>query len=349
MICVACLSDASSDDYLALGEERIASNEAQISQQMVGLIKTISEQRYQSGKLKRFNQAKSLGCFEADFYVDDNLPDNLRKGLFNQSGMHKAMVRFANASETDDRKKDLRGMSIKVLDVEGKSLWGEDGAQDFVLNSYPALFAANPQDFLDFIEATENDRIWWYFLNPLNSHLKSLWVLFKARKKHSNPFALRYWSTTPYRFGLDESAAVKYSVKSCSNNIREQNTRLHENYLRDAMQTYLQNSPACFDFMVQVQKDPRSMPIENAQVIWDENQSPFLKVATLTIANQDFASSQSLEACENLSFNPWQSLVEHQPLGGINRVRKHIYTEMAEYRRRINHQRMVSVSANPKQ
>lgn len=350
MICAAWMFDSWGADDPGLGEERIAGNEEQISQQMVEMIKAISETRYQNGVVQRFNQAKSLGCFDADFHVDENLPDNLRKGLFSQPGSHKAKIRFANASETDDRKKDLRGMSIKVFGVAGKSLWGGDGTQDFVLNSYPALFAANPEDFLDFVKATDKDRIWWYFLNPFNSHLKSLWVLFKARQKHSDPFALRYWSTTPYRFGLEKNVAVKYSVKSCSSyngaDSKSANN-LPENHLRDAMQNQLKNSPACFAFMVQMQKDPRSMPIENAQVIWDEDKSPFQKVATITIPNQDFTSSQSLSECEKLSFNPWQSLAEHQPLGGINRVRKHIYAEMSKYRKRINEQRLVSVSANP--
>lgn len=349
MICAAWMVEAWSTEDPGLGEERISGNEEQISQKMVELIKKISEKRFGNGIVQRFNQAKSLGCFDADFHVDENLPTELRQGLFSQPGPHKAIVRFANASETDDRKKDLRGMSIKVFGVEGKSLWGEDGTQDFVMNSYPALFAATPEDFLDFIEATEKDRIWWYFLNPFNMHLKSLWILFKARKKHFDPFALRYWSTTPYRFGLDESVAVKYSVKSCSTNNSSHADDLHENHLRDAMEKHLQNAPACFDFMAQIQKDPQSMPIENAQVIWGEDQSPFQKVATLTIPDQEFTSSQSMLACEKLSFNPWQSLAEHQPLGGINRVRKRIYAEMSKYRQRINEQRFVSVSKDSNQ
>jgi catalase len=346
LFCAGWMVAAWSGGDPGLGEERVADNEDQIQKQMLELIKKISEQRHQEGIVRRFNQAKGLGCFDADFHVSENLPDNLRKGLFAQPGPHKAMVRFANASEMDDREKDLRGMSVKVFGVAGKSLWGDDGVQDFVLNSYPALFAADPEDFLDFVKATEKDRVWWYFFNPLNSHLKSLWVLYKARKKHTSPFDLNYWSTTPYRLGLEKTAAVKYSVKSCSTYQSSAPGNLHENHLRDAMRNHLRNAPVCFDFMVQLQTDPESMPIEDAQVIWDEEESPFQKVATLTIQDQDFTRGQSLSDCEKLSFNPWQSLAEHQPLGGINRVRKHIYAEMSVFRNRTNEQRFVSVSTN---
>lgn len=346
LFCVGWTVELWSADEPALGQESVADNEDQIQTQMVELIKAISEERHQDGVIRRFNQSKSLGCLDADFHVDANLPDSLRQGLFAQPGSHKAMVRFANASEIDDREKDLRGMSIKVFDVNGKSLWGEDGIQDFLLNSYPALFAATPEDFLDFVKATKNDRIWWYFFNPFNAHLTSLGVLYKARKKHVSPFDLQYWSTTPYRFGLDETTAVKYSVKSCSDYASKKSGNLHEHHLRDAMQDHLQNIAACFDFMVQVQKDPRSMPIEDAQVIWDEEESPFQKVASLTITNQEFTSKQSLSDCEKLSFNPWQSLAEHQPLGGINRVRKRIYAEIAEFRHRNNEQQPVAVYEN---
>ena len=37
-------------------------------------------------------------------------------------------------------------------------------------------------------------------------------------------------------------------------------------------------------------------------------------------------------AGEELVFNPWQSLAAHQPLGGINRLRKPVYLSSAEHR-----------------
>ena len=164
----------------------------QLSDGMISLIKSISEQRHPTGVIKRFNQAKSLGCFKADFEVAADRPANLQKGLFSKPGSYKAVVRFASASQADDKEKDLRGMSIKVLDVKGETVWGETGSQDFLLNSYPALFVSNPEDFYTFIKSVHEDKIWKFFVNPFDPHLKSLWTLFKARNNHTSPFDIRY-------------------------------------------------------------------------------------------------------------------------------------------------------------
>jgi len=319
-------------EKLALGQERIEDNENTIAEEMIDLITQISQQRTSEGPIKRFNQAKSLGCFNADFQVEDELPDQLKKGLFAKPGHYPARLRFANASESDDRKKDIRGLSIKVMGVDGETLWGEDSMQDFILNSHPALFAATPEDFLQFIKAISKDRVWSYFVNPMDLHLKSLWIIFKGRKKIASPFDIRYWSTTPYLFGKDKAVAVKYSVQSCSTINSEMPDPLNENYLTQVMKKHLQQAPACFDFMVQFQTDVKKMPVEDASVIWDESDSPFLKVATITIEDQVFTDEQSLSACEQISFNPWQSQAAHKPLGGINRVRKAVYKELSLFR-----------------
>ncbi|MDX1378927.1 MAG: hypothetical protein R3307_08765, partial [Anaerolineales bacterium] len=148
----------------------------QLSNGMIVLIRQIQEKRDSDGQIKRFNQGKSLGCFNADFVVEADLPPELREGLFKAPGSYSAKVRFASASTFDDREKDLRGMSIKVLGVKGESLLGTDGAageQDFLLNSYPALFVDTPETFYEFIEATYNDERWKVFVSPLDPHLKS--------------------------------------------------------------------------------------------------------------------------------------------------------------------------------
>ncbi len=321
---------------LQLGEERASSKEAETTARMIEAIKAVSLQRYPQGEVKRFNQSKSLGCFDAEFVVDPNLPLELRQGIFVAGKKYPAKIRFANATGIDDTKKDFRGMSIKLFDVQGDTLWGHHGQQDFLLNSYPALFAADPADFLDFIEATRDGEVWRYFLRP--SHFYSVKVVMKGRQKTDSPFAIRYWSTTPFRFGDDKTQAVKYSVQPC-NRPHRYSGKMHKDFLTDVMAEHLHKASACFDFLVQFQQDPVSMPIENSAVIWDEKRSPFKKVATLTIRNQEFTSTTHTKNCETMSFNPWQSIPAHQPLGGINRVRKPVYSEIAEFRRAENERR----------
>ena len=322
------------ENSLGPGEESSNSNEAEITDQMITSIESIMKDNEVDGVLPRLNQAKSLGCFNAEFTVEPNLPAHLRHGLFAQPGAHSSLVRFANASNADDRKKDFRGLSIKVNDVNGESLWGAAGQQDFLFNSYPALFASNPDEFLSFIEATADKALWKFFLNPFN--WDSVVVLMKGREKITSPFDIDYWSTTPYRLGPDTAIAVKYAALSCTATSGQQPENSDENFLRTVMQQQLTSGEACFDFMVQFQQDPAVMPVEDAAVIWDENDAPYQKVATLTISNQDFASITALQACENQRFNPWQSLADHRPLGGINRVRRAVYSEASDFRLRQN-------------
>ena len=75
-------------------------------------------------------------------------------------------------------------------------------------------------------------------------------------------------------------------------------------------------------FLMQKQGDPREFPIEDTLAIWDEEKSPFIRVARITVPRQTFGSPAQLEFCENLSFNPWHGLEAHRPLGGINRARR---------------------------
>lgn len=331
-------SGFAADPDLRLGEERAADNETEVAAKMVEAIKAVSQTRHPKGLMKRFNQVKSVGCVSATFSVPAELSTELQQGVFVAGKTYSAKVRFANASKTDDQEKDFRGMSIKLFGVEGHTLMGVEGEQHFLLNSYPALFAADPDDFLEFIEAARDDRLWKYFIRP--SHFYSLLVLFRGREEIDNPLAIPYWSTTPYRFGQNASSAVKYSARPCqtpSTAVPAQ--QKHENFLTDAMQAQLKNAPACFNFMVQFQKDPVEMPIEDASVTWDEQQSPFIKVATLTIKDQAFAGPSEVAACEAMSFNPWQALAAHQPLGGINRVRKNVYSEIAQFRYNENARR----------
>ncbi len=316
------------------GAERVSGEEARIAADMIGAIREISEQRYPQGRVLRFNQAKGHGCLAGEFRVLEGLEPALAQGLFAGPAAYPAVLRFASATQFDDREKDFRGLSIKLTGVPGEPLLGDPGEQDFLFNSHPALFAGTPGDFLAFIEATRDGRVWRYFLNP--AHWYSLGPILRGRDRIDDPLAIRYFSTTPFRHG-GESTAVKHAVRPCPGTVEPVSVETHEDFLADAMAARLAAGPVCLEFMVQPQTDPASMPVENAAEIWDEARSPFRPVARITVERQDFRARDGL--CERMSFNPWQTLPEHRPLGGINRVRRAVYAEAAEFRRDENRRR----------
>ena len=151
-------------------------------------------------------------------------------------------------------------------------------------------------------------------------------------------FDVDFFSTTPSRHGLNPQSAVKYSVQACDKAPDYPLNRNDANYLRQSMIEHLRIKDACFNFMVQKQTNPDTMPIEDASVEWPQSESPFISVATITIKAQNFIAHDKMAACEAMTFNPWNALPEHQPLGGINRVRKAIYQQLGDFRTELNQQ-----------
>lgn len=304
----------------------------QLVAEMNQRIEIITLRERRDGVVPRFNQPKTVACVEGKFRVHDDIPQTLRHGIFAKPASYPSFLRFANATKDDDSEKDIRGLSIRLSGVEGPVLWGKPGFQDFLLNSYPALFVATPEDFLAFIRARQEGGELGFFLNPFDSHLKSLWIVFRARAKHLSPLDIRYWSTVPFRLGQPQGPAVKYSVTPCSDYKTAKAINPGKDQLRSAISAHLQQAPACFRFGVQTQANPESMPIEDASVIWDEDESPFVTVATITIPAQAVEDPDKLARCERSTFNPWQSLPAHAPLGRMNAVRRAVYEAAARVR-----------------
>lgn len=303
-----------------------------LADEMIRRISAIMRAETKGGIVPRFNQPKTVACVSAEFWVHGDIPLDLKHGLFAREAAYPAMLRFANATRMDDSKKDIRGLSIKVMEVNGPVLWGRPGTQDFILNSHPALFVATPEDFLAFIRARQENQKLRFFLNPADPHLKSLWIAIQASKRHLSPLDIRYWSTVPFRLGEAGGQAVKYAVTPCSGYQTSRAVDAGKNQLRAAIKAHLKQGPARFHFGVQRQADSKTMPIEDASVIWNENASPFQTVATITIQDQAFDSPESLSACERSSFNPWQCLAAHAPLGRMNEVRRRVYEHAAQLR-----------------
>ncbi len=326
-----------------IAEESPKDDEGAVTRELIELAKQASTEARDEAlgndpsarEVLRFNQPIGVACLKANFSVEPDLPPKLRVGLFASTRTYPAWIRFANATSQPDTKKDFRGMSIKLMGVSGAKLLGSYDTHDFVLNSHPVLFVGNPEDFRDFVDSNVNSSPLLFFLNPFSPHIKEFRIVLAGRQHHPSHLTIPYWSTTPYLFG--QGQAVKYAAKPCNRNgDGKLPKKLTDGYLRDAVRKQMAAGGACFDFMVQFQTDAETMPIEDATIEWDEKVSPFLKVARIDIPPQTFESPAQLEFCENLAFNPWHSLPQHRPLGGLNRVRKDLYQAMADFRHQQN-------------
>lgn len=296
---------------------------------------------------RRDQHPKAHGCTRATFTVEADVPENLRHGIFRKPHLFEAWVRFSSSSPQmdSDTKRDAHGMAIKLMDVPGpKMLENERDAmtQDFILANSNVFFVRSAADYVLFAQAFSNGRIMGFVFNGWNPFRWRLHELFNmltaTRKLVTNPLRIRYWSQTPSRLGPQQ--AVKYSARPVAPTAggTKDPAPSTPDALRHAMAATLrQGDEVVFEFLVQIQTDPVTMPVEDATIVWDERVSPFVRVATLRIPPQSFDTPERDAFSENLSFTPWHTLPDHQPLGTTNRTRRLVYEEISRLRHLHNH------------
>lgn len=323
-----------------LGHEYIQVDEDQIAYKLLQEFEAQVTRMYKDKKMLRQVHTKMHGCVKAVFSIVEDLPQELKIGVFGgEKKNYNAWVRFSNGNTQPqkDKKKDIRGVAIKLLGVPGEKILDDQllaETQDFLLMSSETFFAKTIKELSRLLNAMTSPNFFkskLFILNPL------LWpIIFRATKSKvacKNPIDIPYWSTQPYQFGTIDRA-VKYHLRpSPCNTVVVENTT-DDNYLRYNLAQTLHDNEAKFDFFIQFQTDADAMPIEDPTVAWS---SQYIKVATLTIPPQVFDSNAQIEFGDNLSFNPWHSLPEHRPLGAFNRVRKKVYEAMSKFRHEFNH------------
>jgi hypothetical protein len=305
------------------------------------MVKIVTARMARLGNSHRGQHAKPTGCVRGVFTIRDQVPEDLRYGVFRQANKsYQAIVRFSNAPETadPDGKGTARGIAVKLLDVDGDpAIPGTSNrCQDFLAVNFPVFPFATPEEYVNFFQHREvpvvGDAI--ALASEALFHPRHLSIVLKIRKKKvASPLEETYWSGSPYWLGPpgeNGGRAVKYSLAPGFHETEppDDPSIMPADFLRQALAAHLKMREAAFEFRVQPQTDPEKMPVEDVSIEWDEKVSQPIPVATLTISMQDVDSSDgcALAAeCERMSFSPWNALAEHRPMGGINRLRKTVY------------------------
>ena len=152
----------------------------------------------------------------------------------------------------------------------------------------------------------------------------------------ANPLEIQYFGAAAFRFGPDR--VMKFSARPVGE-LKPQVPPASgsDDYLREALTQTMQGSDdIVFDFMVQVRgPNDGDLGIEDASHVWEESSVPFQKVAKITIPAPQSPKqlADNDELCTKNAFTPWHSLPDHEPLGGINRLRKPVYIASVKHRR----------------
>jgi hypothetical protein len=317
-------------------ETREAGEEQNVTR-IIEILRAQQVKMYKPGNTLRDAHTKRIGLVEAEFTVEADIPEALRVGVFAEPRRYGAWVRFSSASEKpqSDANKDIRGIAMKLRDVPGERIPESDEAttQDFLMVSAPTMPLGTVRLFRTAVAVmNQYSPILFAILLIVTGRFRVLKTLGAMNINPTSPVDIRYWSTTPYLFGPDQAA--KYSIVPTSSYVSRMPEKPGDSYLTDNLQAHLDQADATFDFLVQLRTDPDSMPIENAAVEWSEAEAPFVKVASLRIPRQQFRTAERDAMAKALSFSPGHALVEHRPIGGVNRARMRVYREQADWRQK---------------
>ncbi|GAB1539929.1 catalase family protein [Scytonema sp. NUACC21] len=308
------------------------------------VLATSLELQRQKGPDLRQVHAKSHGLVWGEFIVEDDIPTTVKVGVFAAPQIYPIWVRLSNGGQPEkrgklkaDKEPDSRGFAIKLMNVQGQKVLDDEATtQDFVLINHPVFFVRDVKGYVDIakVASGQADPELIQAMQPSFAVIQEI-----NSKKVSNPLLIQYWSITPYKLG---SKPIKFSVKPQSPEVPPDAVPDADNYLREAMVRYLtdEGREATFDFLIQLYVDEDKTPVENPMQEWKQEDSPLIKVATIRIPSQKFDFEERKRLDEGMSFNPWHTLPEHEPLGSVNLSRKKIYQELSTYRRNQIQQRL---------
>ncbi|TKY84982.1 hypothetical protein EX895_006062 [Sporisorium graminicola] len=290
---------------------------------------------------------KTQGIVKGELEVLQGLDSHLYQGLFKQPGA-KFPVAMRYSTETtdliDDRVPQPRGIGLKVFGARGPKLrqdMKDPETQDFEFNSCAFLELGNARTCRDVIalrllHGADNQA--------LDADLKKRpdYKVQNARNVAPNVHlaAQRQYSQAAIRYG---DHVVKYRLLPTSDAQKELASKTvgendHGNtVLKDWLQDYFRSKAATYDFQVQFLENLDEQPIEDVRVEWDQQKYPFVTVARLTLPPQESFAPKRVSFWEDHNrLDVWHGLVEHKPLGSINRLRKGVYKASAAFRRKMN-------------
>jgi hypothetical protein len=313
------------------------------------------------GRAKRGVHAKAHGLLVGELEILPGLPRALSHGLFALPRTYPTILRLSTipGDLLDDAVSVPRAASLKIMGVSGVRVPGseQDVTQDFLFLNGRAFPAPTPEAFLRTLmllavttdRAPRSKRLLSSLVGALEKILESIGrqsatLLTLGGYPKVNILGDEFYTQGPVLYG---NYIAKLALKPLSDNLRALakqplNLSGHPDGIREAVVEFFRANSAVWDMQVQLCTNIKTMPIEDASVIWPETESPFLSVARLRVPAQDAWRADRVTLIdERMSFSPWHALAAHRPLGGIMRVRQAVYAAAAQFRVEYNNQTLV--------
>lgn len=303
--------------------------------------------------------AKSHGALKGELTIYNNLPVPLAQGLFREPQTYPVIIRFSTAPGDimPDGVSSFRGMAIKVIGVEGRKVLEQEAdalTQDFLMLNHPVFPSGDVAGYLReqllqekvVVSAPEEaQQILTTALRTVNSVTEKVGLeLYPTALGVTQPethiLGETYYSTAALRYGdyIAKINAVPVSP-SLQPLIGKQIKTNDPSILRDLVVSFFREHAAEYELRAQLCTSLERMPVEDASHRWSEDESQYQPIAKVTIPAQEaFSPARRVYVDEVLSFNAWHCLLEHRPLGSIQRVRMKAYELSSRYRHEMNQQ-----------
>lgn len=294
---------------------------------------------------------RTHGIIKGEFTILDTIPAELKQGLFATAGRHPVYVRYS--SDLADGRPDWLstiGVGLKVFDVPGSQLAPAEGESpdkeantaDFLFQNVPYFFVDTARAMCEFTKASlEGWGDDW--IQQHAPHTTEL--LNDMAKPIRSVFETQLWSVVPFKLG--EAQYCKYILRPGTSTFAEQVDINDPNFLGKDLAGRMALGPATLDLYLQQRPTDPSLgeayieehfPLDRATVVWDEKLAVPIKVATLTLPQQDITAPEQRIYGDWLAFNIGRVPPANRPVGSVAEARVRVYQASATYRRTQNSQ-----------
>ncbi len=304
------------------------------------------------GRSGRVFHEKQHGCLTATLKIRGNRPEDPQRqtfvGLFKEPAEYPVIARFSNGigASGSDVLPDVRGLALKIFYDNNKSV-------DFLMTNNTNPLARDMDQFVEFMKAQVkgNSAIPGFLKKQVESQKNRNELPYFSHFFRTVSGSIerltdeRYWSGHPYLFG--PSTHMKFNVRPdrwSVEKFKRQGEHVGWAEVVEALQTktvdFIHDSPNYLSerlaysaskekvhmiFSVQLEKNQRSTPIENALVEWKEADAPSIPVADLIFDQQNFFNNGRQQECSKLAFTPRHYHPDHRPAGNMGRGRIYAY------------------------
>ncbi|KQT36563.1 catalase family protein [Methylophilus sp. Leaf414] len=286
----------------------------------------------------------SHGLIYGEMEIYDNLPEQLAQGMFAQPKKLPLVMRFSTVPGDilNDKLCTPRSLAIKILGVEGERLSGSEEAttQNFLFVNGSSFLSSSVQHFLSnlkILATTDNSPEFKEFLAQiLQSTSKLIDSLSGGRQRllncegqpETNILGETYFSQDPILYGnyMAKVALVPVAPALLALTNKPVDISFASDSLKKSVVDFFITNTAVWELRVQLCTDINKMPIEDATVIWSEEDSPYLPIARITAKPQiAWSPYRSKVVDSGMMFSPWHGIKSHRPLGSVTRLRKMTY------------------------